>query len=60
MPRPGHAPDLPSLCAHLADCRLTPQYWPERVERVDELPRTASGKIQKFVLRERAAAFANP
>jgi acyl-coenzyme A synthetase/AMP-(fatty) acid ligase len=30
-------------------------YWPERLEVVDELPRTPSGKIQKFVLREYAA-----
>ncbi len=27
-------------------------YWPERVVVLDELPRTASGKIQKFLLRE--------
>ncbi|BCH31215.1 cyclohexanecarboxylate-CoA ligase [Mesorhizobium sp. L-8-10] len=31
------------------------QYWPEAVEIVDAMPRTASGKIQKFVLREKAA-----
>lgn len=29
--------------------------WPERVERVDALPMTASGKVQKFRLRERIA-----
>ena len=29
-------------------------YWPERLELVDTLPMTATGKIQKFVLRERA------
>jgi cyclohexanecarboxylate-CoA ligase len=28
------------------------QYWPERLEVVTELPRTASGKIQKYRLRE--------
>jgi cyclohexanecarboxylate-CoA ligase len=28
------------------------QYFPERLEIVDQLPRTASGKIQKFRLRE--------
>jgi acyl-coenzyme A synthetase/AMP-(fatty) acid ligase len=28
------------------------QYWPERLELLPELPRTASGKIQKFRLRE--------
>src|SRR3974390_385322 len=30
------------------------QYLPERLECVDELPMTPSGKIQKFKLRERA------
>ena len=29
---------------------------PKRVELVDELPKTGTGKIQKFLLRERAAA----
>lgn len=29
------------------------QYLPERLELVTELPMTASGKVQKFVLRER-------
>jgi acyl-coenzyme A synthetase/AMP-(fatty) acid ligase len=35
--------------------RVAKTYWPERLEVVDELPRTPSGKIQKFVLREHAA-----
>jgi cyclohexanecarboxylate-CoA ligase len=38
---------------------MAKQFWPERVEVVAELPRTASGKIQKFKLREIAAVFAN-
>jgi cyclohexanecarboxylate-CoA ligase len=29
-------------------------YWPERLELVEVLPMTATGKIQKFILRERA------
>ena len=29
---------------------------PRRVEVVDELPLNASGKVQKFVLREKALA----
>jgi cyclohexanecarboxylate-CoA ligase len=33
---------------------MSKHYWPERVETLDEMPRTPSGKIQKFVLRERA------
>jgi acyl-coenzyme A synthetase/AMP-(fatty) acid ligase len=27
-------------------------FWPERVEVVSELPKTPSGKVQKFRLRE--------
>jgi len=37
---------------------MAKQFWPERIELVADLPRTASGKIQKFKLREIAAAFA--
>ena len=29
-----------------------PQYWPERIEVLDALPKTPSGKVQKFKLRE--------
>lgn len=35
------------------------QYWPEQLETIDAMPRTASGKIQKFALREIAAKYAN-
>ena len=41
----------------LDERRVAKQYWPERLEIVAELPRTASGKVQKYVLRERARAF---
>jgi cyclohexanecarboxylate-CoA ligase len=50
---PGAGPlGLPELQEFLAAKGVARQYWPERVEVVDELPRTASGKIQKFRLRE--------
>lgn len=39
---------------YLYACQASKHYWPERLEVVDELPRTASGKIQKYLLRERA------
>ncbi|MBS1883876.1 MAG: AMP-binding protein, partial [Actinobacteria bacterium] len=39
---------------HLDAAEMSKHYWPERVEVVDAMPRTPSGKIQKFVLRERA------
>jgi cyclohexanecarboxylate-CoA ligase len=48
----GAPPTLDDLCAHLADLGMAKQYWPERVEIVAELPKTPSGKVQKFVLRE--------
>ena len=38
----------------LRDQRVAPSYLPERLEVVDSMPLTPSGKIQKFVLRERA------
>ncbi len=53
--RPGQSLDLPALQAYMADCKVAKQYWPERVEVVAALPRTPSGKIQKFKLRELAA-----
>ena len=55
--QPGiDAPDLEAVRAHLAAAGLTRQKWPEELRVVDELPRTASGKVQKFVLRERLRA----
>jgi 3-phosphoshikimate 1-carboxyvinyltransferase len=42
---------------YLDSNRLSKPYWPERLEIVDELPRTPSGKIQKFVLRDRVSAL---
>lgn len=49
--------DLPALQAFLDGRRVAKPYWPERLELVTELPKTPSGKIQKYLLRERAKAF---
>ena len=35
---------------------MATQYWPERLHLVPHLPRTPSGKIQKFLLRQQLAA----
>lgn len=43
------------LVGYLKSKELAKQYFPERLEIVKDMPRTPSGKIQKFVLRERAA-----
>jgi acyl-CoA synthetase (AMP-forming)/AMP-acid ligase II len=51
--QPGNdAPDLEAVRTHLAAAGLARQKWPEELRVVDELPRTPSGKVQKFVLRE--------
>ena len=50
--RDGMAPPtMEQVRAHLAGAGLTQQKWPEALYAVDELPRTPSGKVQKFVLR---------
>ena len=55
--QPGAAaPDLEAVRAHLAEAGLARQKWPEELRVVDDLPRTPSGKVQKFVLRERLRA----
>jgi 3-phosphoshikimate 1-carboxyvinyltransferase len=46
-----------SMQKYLEAAGLSKYYWPERLEHVDVLPRNAVGKIQKNVLRERAAAL---
>jgi cyclohexanecarboxylate-CoA ligase len=58
VPRAGSTIDLDAVQAHLREAKMAKQFWPERVEMVTDLPRTASGKIQKFKLREIAASFA--
>jgi acyl-CoA synthetase (AMP-forming)/AMP-acid ligase II len=45
-------PTLDDLRSHLRDAGLARQKWPESLYVVTELPRTPSGKVQKFVLRQ--------
>ncbi|WP_137125504.1 cyclohexanecarboxylate-CoA ligase [Roseomonas sp. HF4] len=52
--REGAALTLEEMVAYLQEQRMARQYMPERLEIVTELPRTPSGKIQKFRLREMA------
>jgi 3-phosphoshikimate 1-carboxyvinyltransferase len=46
--------DLAAVRAFLDAREVSRHYWPERVVEIEAMPRTPSGKIQKFVLRERA------
>lgn len=42
---------------YLLGCKLSRQYLPERLEVIAQFPRTPSGKIQKFKLREQARSL---
>jgi non-ribosomal peptide synthetase component E (peptide arylation enzyme) len=56
-PMPGATvPTLDEVRSHLDASGLARPKWPEEIRAVDEFPRTASGKIQKFVLRDEARA----
>jgi len=46
--------DFDTMLEYLDSQRVSKTYWPERLELVESLPRTPSGKIQKFVLRAQA------
>ncbi|HEX7099812.1 MAG TPA: long-chain-fatty-acid--CoA ligase [Acidimicrobiia bacterium] len=50
--RPGSEASEGDIIAHVRD-RLAHYKAPDAVEFVDELPKTSTGKIQKFVLREK-------
>ena len=49
---PGQTLDLAGVQAIMAEHRVAKQYWPERVEIVDDLPKTPAGKVRKYQLRE--------
>ncbi len=45
-------PTLDDVRSHLAAIGLAKQKWPESIHVVDDFPRTPSGKVQKFKLRQ--------
>jgi cyclohexanecarboxylate-CoA ligase len=55
IPKADMSLDLSELSRFLGQEGVAKQYWPERLELVPDMPRTPSGKIQKFRLREMAA-----
>ncbi|SDO40371.1 cyclohexanecarboxylate-CoA ligase [Paenibacillus sp. yr247] len=46
---------IEDLTSFLKDKGVTKIYWPERLETLQEMPRTTTGKIQKYVLRQMIA-----
>ena len=56
--RPGTALGFADMVEHLQAQGVARQYFPERLEVLPAMPRTASGKIQKYLLREQAKELA--
>ncbi|MGE2719478.1 AMP-binding protein [Mycolicibacterium celeriflavum] len=56
--RPGHAmPTRDVVRAHFASSGMARQKWPEELHQVDDFPRTASGKVQKYLVRNKVRRF---
>ena len=50
---PGHElPQLADVQAHFEAAGMARQKWPEELQKVDDFPRTASGKVQKYKVRK--------
>jgi len=52
--REGEEASFEQIKEFLASKGVSKNYWPEYIEILEAMPRTASGKIQKFKLREMA------
>ena len=60
VPHPGQTISFAEMADFLEKSGVANPYWPERLEVVETMPRTPSGKIQKFILREMAAKLRFP
>ena len=58
--KPGQSMDLPEIVRYLKENKVAIQYIPERLQVMDSMPATPSGKIQKFKLREQLQAMLTP
>jgi acyl-CoA synthetase (AMP-forming)/AMP-acid ligase II len=58
--RAGHAmPAIEEVRDHFKRAGVATQKWPEELHQVDDFPRTASGKVQKFLVRQDIATCRN-
>jgi cyclohexanecarboxylate-CoA ligase len=57
IPKPGDTLTLAEVVRYLETMEVARQKFPERLEIVSEFPMTASGKVQKFRLREVVAGM---
>jgi non-ribosomal peptide synthetase component E (peptide arylation enzyme) len=49
-------PTLADLTSHLAAIGMAKPKWTEELRLVADFPRTASGKVQKYVLRNQISS----
>jgi len=59
VPEPGERLDLAAVDAMMRMAGLARQKTPEHVELLEALPKTASGKVRKDILRAMAAQYAS-
>jgi len=53
VPLPGcKTLDLESVVAYLKGKKVPKRFWPERLELIDRIPHTGSGKVKKYLLQE--------
>ena len=45
-------PTLESVTAYLEGEGVPKRLWPERIEIIDEIPVTATGKVKRFILAQ--------
>ena len=58
VPRtPGLELSLRDLTSHLEKINVTRQYWPEFISMAVGFPRTASGKVQRFMVRDQITKY---
>ena len=53
---PTHPPTQEELIAYLQSRHIAKRLWPERVEVIDEIPVTATGKVKRFILAQELKA----
>ncbi|GAA1350489.1 3-phosphoshikimate 1-carboxyvinyltransferase [Arthrobacter koreensis] len=58
VPAPGVRPTLAEITRYLDSCQVSKHYWPEQLELLDAIPRNPVGKVQKYILRDRARQLA--
>lgn len=55
VPRGDEHPSLEEVIAFLAEKHVAKRLWPERLEYIDEIPQTATGKVKRHILAQELA-----